>query len=123
MSFSKIFEGKGSKPPHHNRTICELHRELYDLCVIGLHEKDPDLMMQMIKVLEDAFIMGVKMNKKLCKYKLGSSSKWPKKEYRKSDIGRKKIKKLRKERARLEKILEENNDILNKFDKKGKNND
>ena len=117
MAFSKIFSSqKGAKSPHKNRTICELHRELYDLCVIGLHDKDPELMMQMIKILEDAFIMGVKMNKKLCKYKLGSSSKWKEKKYRNNNIDRKEIAKIRKERERLERVLKENNDILKKFD-------
>ena len=34
MGFSKIFDSqKGAKSPHKNRTICELQRELYDLCV------------------------------------------------------------------------------------------
>ena len=79
-------------------------------------------MMNMIKVLEDAFIMGVKMNKKLCKYKLGSSSKWDEKEYRNKDVDRKEVKKRRRKRDRLEQMLKENNHILEKFDKKGKNN-
>ena len=120
MGFSEIFEGKGAKMPHHNRTICELHRELYDLCVVGLYDKDIELMKKMIKVLEDAFIMGVKMNKKLCKYKLGSSSKWKEKEYRNDEVDKEQIKRRRRERDTLEKMLADNNYILNKFDKKRK---
>ncbi len=121
MGFSEIFDSeKGAKPPHHNRTICELHRELYDLCVLGLHEKDPELMKHMIKVLEDAFIMGVKMNRKLVKNKLGSSSKWKEKEYRNKDVDKKKIAKRRREREELERMLAHNDNVLNKFDKKNK---
>ena len=118
--FSELFGShKGSKM-HSNRTICELHRELYDLCVVGLCEKDPELMMKMIKVLEDSFIMGVKMNKKLCKYKLGSSSKWEEKEYRNKDVDKEEVAGRRKERKRLETMLTDNNEILKKFDTKGK---
>jgi hypothetical protein len=118
MGFSKIFDSqKGNKKIHKNRTICELHRELYDLCVLGLHEDNPELMHQIIGVLEDAFIMGVKMNKKLCKYKLGSSSKWNEKEYRNDKVDRQKVTKRRKERVKLEKMLTENNMILEKFGK------
>jgi hypothetical protein len=118
MSFSKLFDSQKGETVHTNRTICELHRELYDLCVVGLHDKDPELMKQMIKVLEDAFIMGVKMNRKLCKYKLGTSSKWDKKEYRNEDVSRDEIIKRRKKRKKLAKILDHNDKILKKFDKK-----
>ena len=120
MGFSKLFNSSKGKTVHTNRTICELHRELYDLCVTGLHDKDPELMKKMIKVLEDAFIMGVKMNRKLIRHKLGSSSKWKVKEYRNNEINKKEVKKRRQERERLEKILKDNNDILKKFDKKKK---
>ena len=119
MEFSEIFSsGKGAVNLHTNRTICELHRELYDLCVIGLHNKDRKLMFKMIKVLEDAFIMGVKMNRKLCKHKLGSSSKWEESEFRNKEVDRKKLAERRKRRVRLEKMLKDNDEILNKFDKK-----
>jgi len=119
MGFSKLFDSaKGSKPPHKNRTICELHRELYDLCVLHLHDKDPELMYKMIKTLEDAFIMGVKMNRKLVRHKLGSSSKWGQKEFRHDGVNRKEIAQRRRSREKLEDILRENEDILKKFDKK-----
>jgi hypothetical protein len=117
MGFSELFDSQKGRTVHTNRTICELHRELYDLCVMGLHDKDPELMKQMIKVLEDAFIMGVKMNKKLCKYKLGTSSKWDKKEYRNEDVSRDEIIERRKKRKKLVQILEHNDEILKKFNK------
>jgi len=119
MGYSKIFDSQKGETVHTNRTICELHRELYDLCVTGLYKKNPKLMMQMIKVLEDSFIMGIKMNKKLCEYKLGSSSKWPEKEYRNNEVDREEVNKRRKERIRLEKIIRHNKKILKKFDNKG----
>lgn len=117
MKFSKLFDSQKGETVHTNRTICELHRELYDLCVMGLHDKDPELMKQMIKVLEDAFIMGVKMNKKLCKYKLGTSSKWNEKEYRNKDVSRDEVIQRRKKRKNLVKMLEHNDEILKKFNK------
>jgi len=120
MGYSDIFDSQKGQTVHTNRTICELHRELYDLCVTGLYKTDPELMKKMIKVLEDAFIMGVKMNRKLCKYKLGTSSKWDKKEYRNEDVDRDEVVNRRKKRQKLVKILEENNKILKKFDKRKK---
>ena len=122
MGYSKLFDSQKGETIHTNRTICELHRELYDICVIGLHDKDIELMNKMIKVLEDAFIMGVKMNKKLCKYKLGTSSKWDKKEYRNKEVKREEVVERREYRKRLVKILDKNNKILKEFDKKGRKN-
>lgn len=118
MKISKLFDSQKGETVHTNRTICELHRELYDLCVTGLYDKDSKLMAQMVKVLEDAFIMGVKMNKKLCKYKLGTSSKWDEKEYRNKDVSKDEIVARRKQRKKLVKMLKDNDDILSKFDKK-----
>jgi len=118
MIISKLFNSiKGKRGLQKNRTICELHRELYDLCVLGLCKKDPELMYKMVKILEDALIMGVKMNNKLVKYKLGSASKWDKKEYRKSDMSKLERERMREERKRLEKILSENETFLKKFRK------
>ena len=118
--FSKIFSLSKGKTVHSNRTICELHRELYDLCFTGLYDKDIDLMVKIIKILEDNFIMGIKMNRQLVRYKLGSSSKWEKKEYRNNDVSRKEIIKRREERKKLEKLLKDNNKMLRKFNKEKK---
>jgi hypothetical protein len=117
---SKIFNlGKGRRNPVRDRTLCELHREIYDICVLNLYKNDPELMMEIVKMLEDAFIMGVKMNDKLIKYKLGSSSKWEKKHFNNHDkTTKKEVYKRRRERRRLEKLLKNNADILEKFDKK-----
>jgi hypothetical protein len=119
MSFSEIFQShKGSKEPHSNRTICELHRELYDLCVMNLYEKNIELMKNMIIILDKAFIAGVEINRDLCRCKLGSSSKWDKKEYRNKEVNKKEVAKLRKEREKVERLLDKNNEILKKFNKK-----
>lgn len=110
--FSKLFDSSKGKTFHQNRTICEINRELYDIFVLELHNKDVNLLKKIVSLLEDSFLAGVKMNRKLIRYKLGSSSKWREKEYDKSKIGRKKLLKIRNERIRLEKILIANNKIL-----------
>jgi len=110
--FSEIFSKSKGKTIHSNRTICELHRELFDISVVHLHEKDIDLLKEIVDLLEKSFVAGVKMNRRLIRYKLGSSSKWDKKEYAKSNYTKKEIREIRKERIRLEKILAENNSII-----------
>ena len=57
----------------------------------------------------------IEFYKKLCKYKLGSSSKWDEKDYRNNKINKKEIEERRQERVRLEKILKDNNEILKKY--------
>jgi len=124
MVFSELMDShKGAKGPHPHRTICELLRELYDLCVMELHDKNPDMMFKMIKVIEDAFIMGIKMNKKLVEYNLGSASKWEEKEYRNKEVDRREVAKRRKKRNRLVKLLKDNNEVLKKYDKNRKKKD
>ena len=109
---SEIFSSSKGKTIHRNRTICELHRELFDMVVLCLYEKDPDLLKEIVNLLERCFVDGVKMNRRLVRYKLGSSSKWDKKEYAKSNYTKKEIKKIREERIRLEKILIENEAVI-----------
>jgi hypothetical protein len=46
-------------------TICELHREIYDLLVLCLAEKHCDTLLKIIPILERAYICGIKMNKKM----------------------------------------------------------
>ena len=109
---SKIFSSSKGKTVHSNRTICELHRELFDISVMCLYEKDIDLLKEIINLLEKSFVEGVKMNRRLVRYKLGSSSKWDKKEYTKSNYTKKEIREMRKKRIRLEKMLAENNKVI-----------
>ena len=120
MVFSKIFSLSKGTTFHTNRTICELNRELFDICVLKLHEEKPELLGKVVRIMEKAFIHGVKMNRRLVRYKLGTSSKWEKKEYRKPEINRKRLKEMRKERVRLENLLMENERLLSKVRKKKK---
>jgi hypothetical protein len=88
------------------RTICEVHREIYDHLVIELATTRPDVIEKIVPLLEEAFLMGVKLNKKLVEYKLANQDKT-------GDVNdTKKSIKLRRERIRLVKLLEQNNQTL-----------
>jgi hypothetical protein len=50
-------------------TICELHREIYDLLVLGLHKSNPALLAKLIPILERAYVCGIKMNRKMVEAK------------------------------------------------------
>jgi len=95
------------------RTICEAIRELYDIFVVKHHD-DTEFMDNAAPRLEEIFMMGVKMNKKLIEYKMDTDTLF---ELNTKD--KKQIQKIREERIRLIKILEENKSILN--EKLGKN--
>lgn len=64
--FSEIFDNsiKG-KNVWGSETICELHREIYDLLVIGLYKTNPKLLKLIVPILERAYICGIKMNRKM----------------------------------------------------------
>ena len=53
------------------RTICEVHREIYDECYLALH-KNPVIMEKLTILLNEAFDMGVRMDAALVKHHLGS---------------------------------------------------
>jgi len=93
---------------YEGRTVCEVHREMYDLLVIELAETRPDVIEKIVPLLEQAFIMGVKMNKALAEHKLSQ-------DYTEKPTDMEKSRAMRKERIRLIKMLEENNRILNKY--------
>jgi len=61
--------------------------------------------------LEEIFIMATKMNKRLIKYKLDTDTLFESNTKSKEEVMR-----IRKERTRLIKIMEENNRILNEED-------
>jgi len=59
------------------RTICEVHREIYDLVI---ESKISDgLANDIIDKLNEAYIMGKKMDNKLRQYKFNYNDKWLKK--------------------------------------------
>jgi hypothetical protein len=63
---SKIFDNvEKGKRVWEKETICELHREIYDLLVIGLCATNPILLRRIIPILERAYICGIKMNRKM----------------------------------------------------------
>jgi hypothetical protein len=61
------------------RTICEVHREIYDL-VSKKGLLDVKISEQIIDLLEEAYAMAKKMNSKLSQYKHGYDDGWWEKE-------------------------------------------
>jgi hypothetical protein len=53
------------------RTICEVHREIYDILC-----EDKEKNKLVIDLLEEAFIMGKKLNYKLRQYKSNYDDNW-----------------------------------------------
>lgn len=49
------------------RTICEVHRELYDHVVVELQDR-PELRDKLEGLVEEAYVMGIKMSRKLREY-------------------------------------------------------
>ncbi len=63
---SDIFQGQKSRHIYEKLTICEMHRQLYDLIMISdCENKD-----KMIELIEKAYLMGVKLIDKLAEYNL-----------------------------------------------------
>lgn len=60
------------------RTICEVHREIYDL--IYLHMPQGTARQEVENKLEEAFLMAKKMNAKLRQYKHNYDDGWWEKE-------------------------------------------
>ena len=56
------------------RTICEVHRELYDIAVTQL--RDAPCFKDITDRLEEAYLMGKKMNAKLRQYKYDYDEGW-----------------------------------------------
>ena len=63
-----------AKVVNHRRTICEVHREIYDILeVIDINSKTKE---KMVDLLEEVFIMGKKMSSKLHQYKFKYDDTW-----------------------------------------------
>jgi len=56
------------------RTICEVHREIYD--ILNKHIKDKQVLKRLIVLLEEAYGMGKKMNNRLRMYKYNYDESW-----------------------------------------------
>lgn len=52
------------------RTICEMNRELYDWAVINLAKDHPDLFSELLPKLEEVYLTGIKLAKKLIEYNI-----------------------------------------------------
>ncbi len=66
---SKILDSTKGTGVATKRTICEVHRNIYDIIVLEILESNPKLAKNLSDLLEEAFVMGIKMAKKLKKYK------------------------------------------------------
>lgn len=89
-------------------TICEKHREIYDVLVIELAVTRPDVIEKIVPLLESAFLMGVKLNKKLVEHKLSEDFTAPFNDAEKARA-------MRANRISLVKMLEANNQILKEY--------
>jgi len=90
------------------RTICEVHRDIYDILVVELATTRPEVIEKIVPLLEEAFIMGVKLNKALVKQKLSQ-------DFTADPNDKERSAALRKERIRLVEMLDENNQTLKEF--------
>lgn len=61
---STIFDKSKGRHVWPKRTICEVHREIYDYLVLGQYEN-------ILPCLEEAYVMGIKLCKKLTEHKCG----------------------------------------------------
>lgn len=67
---NNVFDTMKGRITNEFRTICEVHREIYDECWLSLHEVDPATMERLTVLLNEAFDMGVRMDAALVKYHL-----------------------------------------------------
>ena len=72
---SKVFDTRKGKQIWTERTICEVHREIYDLLFLNI--KDTPLFGEVLPLLEEAYIDGMKLTKRLVDNKI-SLPKWEK---------------------------------------------
>lgn len=72
VKISEIFDTTKGEMVYSKRTICEIHRDIYDELIISLYKKDIELFKKIIPLLEEAFIMGTRMNHRLIKCGCGN---------------------------------------------------
>ena len=101
---SKLFDSEKGELTYGKRTICEVHRGIYDLVVIHFQDK-PEIMLQAIKLLEEAYMMGIKMNAKLVQNKCGNNG------WSGDNLNKKEIMEMRKKRIKLIQLLEKNDKV------------
>ena len=74
------------------RTICEVHREMYDFVESLPDDKNKILLKEKI---EDAFVMAKKMNHKLRQYKFNYDDDWWEKEKQEAIASKRELRKGR----------------------------
>lgn len=103
--FSKLMDSKKGRLVVRKHTICEVHRKIYDILVIELATTRPDVLKRIVPLLEEAFILGTRMNKKMAENKLNMLLTWPDHNYEDAI-------ELRTERVRLIQMIRKNNQTL-----------
>ena len=91
------------------RNICEVHRELYDHLVIELAVDRPDVIDKLVPLIEEMFIMGIKMNKALVEKKLSQDFTAPFQDQNEIAV-------RRQERVDLLEMLKHNNQVLKVYE-------
>ncbi len=62
---NNVFDTGKGRFTHKVRTICEVHREIYDEIFLALYEKDCKLLERLTVLLNESWGMGVRMDRKL----------------------------------------------------------
>jgi len=110
MIYSEVFNTHKGIVSHQKQSICEIHKQIYDLLVLNLQDR-PELLKKIIPLLETAFAQGISVVHKLVEYKLTSNLRI---KSRLPNTSKEAIN-LRKERVRLvalEKQLRETKELL-----------
>lgn len=103
--YSRMLDSEKGAKISKECTICETHRQIYDLLVTELHGSNPGLLTRVVPLIETAYIMGMKIGGKLVSRKLEELDKIPAKLISKDQ--RKEIERLRQKRIDLSKQLAE----------------
>jgi len=69
MRPSEMFNNSKGRFTENFRTICEVHRDIYDLLYVGVEKKDWSKIEEILPFLEEAYKGGVKITGKLAEYK------------------------------------------------------
>jgi hypothetical protein len=88
------------------RTVCELTRQLYDLCVCRFFESDPEFLATATPMLEEILVGANKMNKRLAQHKLDVLTLFQ------EPNDKDKARELRNERLRLTAMIQENDAVI-----------
>ena len=86
---NNVFDTGKGRFTHHTRTICEVHRELYDEIFLALYEKDLLLLERLTVLLNESWHMGVRMDRKLAEIRGTPSGKLEPNDVRLVEVKRK----------------------------------